>query len=204
MGGSVVTWALPGRLTCRIATTVCLIAATALAAFGAAACSSSASRVGSPSAAQAPPATSVALGPPPGAVLPGPEALTGVLARLADPNVPSGDKAPLIEGATPDTAATLDKFINALRDNGYLPLGFAATNVAWSDTAPTHVIATVAVTTAQPSHPNFTFPMEFTPCPPAQGGWQLSRRTATMLLAMSPSSAAPAPGPPPPPPPPPH
>ena len=177
-----------------------MIAAAALGALGLAGCSPNPPTSASPPPAQAQPSTSVPIAAPPNAVLPGPDALTAVLARLADPNVPSGDKVPLIEGATPDTAGSLDKFITALRDNGYLPLAFVATNLAWSDTTPTHVMASVAVTTAQPSHPNFTYPMEFTPCPPAQGGWQLSRRTADMLLALSPAPEPPAPGTPPPPP----
>jgi hypothetical protein len=121
-----------------------------------------------------------------------------VLARLADPNVPGADKVNLVEGATPESAATLDKFVNALRDNGYLPMTFAANNIAWSDKIPSHVMSTVTVNTAEPNNPNFTFPMEFTP---VQGGWQLSRATAEMLLAISRSPAAPTPGSPPGPPP---
>ncbi|BBX61879.1 hypothetical protein MSAS_10530 [Mycobacterium saskatchewanense] len=134
-----------------------------------------------------------------------------MLTRLADPNVPGTDKVSLVEGATPESAGTLDKFVSALRDNGYLPMTFAANNVAWSDKNPSHVMASVTVNTAQPNNPNFTFPMEFAPF---QGGWQLSRRTAEMLLALgkspapssssappAPSSAPPPPGPPLPPPP---
>jgi len=174
---------IPTKIPTRVVT---MIAAAALGAFGIVACSSNPPKAASPPATQAAPATSAALTAPPS-----PDALTAVLARLADPNVPSGDKVPLIEGASPDTAGTIDKFITALHDNGYLPISFAATNIAWSETTPTHVMATVTVNTAQQSHPNVTFPMEFTPCP---GGWQLSRRTADMLLAMSPSPAPPAPG----------
>ncbi len=170
---------------------VALIAATALAAFGLAGCSSNQPKIASSPAAQAPPATSIPVAAPPTAPLPGPEALAAVLTRLADPNVPGADKVNLVEGATPESAGTLDKFINALRDNGYLPVTFAANNIAWSDKNPSHVMSTVTVNTAQPNHPNFTFPMEFTPF---QGGWQLSRKTAEMLLAMSKS---PAPAPPP-------
>ena len=148
---------------------------------------------------------------PPTAPLPPPDALIDVLNRLADPNVPGVNKVNLVEGATPDSAGTLDKFTNALRDNGYLPMTFAANDVAWSDKNPSHVMATVAVKTAQANNGNFTFPMEFTPF---QGGWQLSRRTAEMLLALGnsatgttpsnpPPSPAPAPAPAPPPAPPP-
>src|SRR5271168_4063403 len=140
--------------------------------------------------------------------LPVPEALTDVLNRLVDPNVPGINKVGLVEDATPQSAATLDKFIDALRDNGYLPMTFAADNIAWSDKTPSNVMASIRANTAQPNHA-FTFPMEFTPY---QGGWQLSRKTAEMLLALgnSPSPTTPlppapplAPAPPPAPPPPP-
>ncbi len=136
----------------------------------------------------------------PTAVLPSPDALTDVLNRLADPNVPGMNKLNLVEGATPDSAATLDKFINALRDNGYLPMSFVANNVAWSDKNPPDAAATVTVNTARGNSGNFTFPMEFVP---SQGGWQLSRKTGDMLLALgnSPATSAPAPEPAPPAPP---
>ncbi|ORW56930.1 hypothetical protein, partial [Mycobacterium parmense] len=123
--------------------------------------------------------------PPPAA-----DVLTGVLNRLADPNVPGADKVDLVEGATPDSAATLDKFVAALRDNGYLPMTFSANDIAWSDKNPSHVTATVTVNTAQNNNGKFTFPMEFTP---ARGGWQLSRRTAEMLLALGKAPATPPP-----------
>jgi hypothetical protein len=137
---------------------------------------------------------------PPTAPLPVPEALTDVLNRLADPNVPGTNKVDLVEGATPESAATLDKFINALRDNGYLPMTFAARNLAWSDKNPSNVMAVVTVNTPRGDNGRFTFPMEFSPF---QGGWQLSRRTAEMLLALGNSPAAttsvpsPMPAPPP-------
>ena len=133
---------------------------------------------------------------PPTAPLPPPEALTEVLNRLADPNVPGINKVSLVEGATPESAATLDKFTNALRDNGYLPMTFAANNIAWSDKNPSNVMATVSVNTPRANNGKFTFPMEFTPF---QGGWQFSRRTAEMLLALgnSPSATAPPPSSPP-------
>jgi hypothetical protein len=104
------------------------------------------------------------------------------------------NKLNLVEGATPDSAATLDKFINALRDNGYLPMSFVANNVAWSDKNPPDAAATITVNTAKGDSGKFTFPMEFVPF---QGGWQLSRKTGDMLLALgnSPATGAPAPEP---------
>jgi hypothetical protein len=134
---------------------------------------------------------------PPTTPLPAPEALVDVLNRLADPNVPAINKMNLVEGATPESADKLDKFTAALRDNGYLPMTFAADNIAWSDKHPSNVMATINVKTSQANNRKFTFPMEFTPCPPPQRGWQLSRQTAEMLLALgnSPASTTPAPSP---------
>ncbi|WP_156687891.1 hypothetical protein, partial [Mycobacterium sp. Marseille-P9652] len=175
-----------------------LIAATAMVAIAVAGCGAKPPRIASSPTAPAPPPTSVPVAaPPPTAPLPGPEALNAVLTRLADPNVPGADKVNLVEDATAESAGQLDKFVSALRDNGYLPMTFAANNIAWSDKNPSHVMATVTVNTAQPANPSFTFPMEFTPF---QGGWQLSRRTAEMLLALGKSPApttSPSPSPPP-------
>lgn len=174
---------------------VALSTATTLAVVGLAACSSKQPASESSTISSLPPATSSQAAAPVTAPLPPPEALTDVLARLADPNVPGDAKVSLVEGATPESAATLDKFTNALRDNGYLPMTFAANNVAWSDKNPSHVMATVSVNTAHANNGNFTFPMEFTPSASSQGGWQLSRRTAEMLLALRKSPAATTPGP---------
>ncbi len=171
---------------------VALSAATAVAAFALSACSPDQPRVASSPTSSAPPAISSPLAAPPTAALPAPEALTDVLNRLTDPNVPGADKVKFVEGATPESAQTLDKFISALRDNGYLPMTFAAKNIDWSDKNPSNVTATVSVNTGQKNNGNFTFPMEFTP---SQGGWQLSRRTAEMLLALGISPAATPPAP---------
>ncbi|MDI3313892.1 MAG: hypothetical protein QJR12_06280 [Mycobacterium sp.] len=114
------------------------------------------------------------------APVPPPEALTDVLYRLADPTVPGSEKVVLVEGATPDSAATLDKFATALRDGGYAPAAFAATDIAWSDRDPATVVATINVTTPNRGVHGFSFPMQFKPY---RGGWQLSQQTADMLLA---------------------
>ncbi|WP_204079963.1 hypothetical protein [Mycobacterium riyadhense] len=182
---------------------VCVTLGTAAvaAALGLAGCShDDESEKAAAAAPVVPPATSSAVAAPPSAPLPAPEALTDVLSRLADPAVPGVDKLNLVEGSTSEMAAALDRFTTAARDGGYLPMTFAANNLAWSDRNPSDVVATVVVTTAQPNNREFTFPMEFTPF---QGGWQLSRRTAEMLLALGNSrgstSSAPAPAPSPPP-----
>jgi len=136
----------------------------------------------SPSEELAEPSASTTVASVPTAPLPAPEALTDVLARLSDPAVPGSDKLGLIEAATPETAGNLEKFGNALRDGGYLPMTFSATNLVWSDKNPSNVMATISVNTARPNTGAFTFPMEFTPA--KGGGWQLSRKTADMLLSL--------------------
>lgn len=121
------------------------------------------------------------------AALPGPDTLTAVLSRLADPELPGAEKLTLVEGSEPADAGSLDRFVTALKDNGYLPLSFDATDIAWSDREPGSATANVEVTTANPDHRGFFFPMEFV----RRGdGWQLSRKTADMLLALSSSRAS--------------
>lgn len=117
-----------------------------------------------------------------------------MLYRLADPGVPGAQKLGLVEGATPDNAAALDKFANALLGGGYAPMTFEAHDIAWSDRNPGDVVATVDVSTPNPGAPGFSFPMEFKPY---QGGWQLSQRTAETLLAFgtAQSGASPTPTP---------
>src|SRR5438270_12467798 len=131
---------------------VALSAATAVAAVGLSGCSHTGQKVVSSSSSTVP-ATSTPLivAAPPTVPLPAPEALVDVLNRLADPNVPGSKKLDLVEGATPENAGALDKFIDALRDNHYLPMTFSANNVAWSDKNPSHVMATVTVNAAHPN-----------------------------------------------------
>lgn len=169
-------------------------ALTVVATLGLSGCSHNASRKSS-TAPLVPPATSSALPSRSTASLPAPDTLVEVLSRLADPAVAGADKTNLVEGATPETAAALDRFTTAARDDGYLPMSFAANNIAWSAINPSDVMATIVVTTAKADNREFTFPMEFTP---RQGGWQLSQRTAEMLLALGMSRIpAPASSPPP-------
>ena len=96
-------------------------------------------------------------------------------------NLPGKDKLDLVENTTADEAGTIDRFAAALRDGGFTPLTFAASEIRWSDHQPGDALATINVTTSNPANPGgFTFPMEFRP---HNGGWQLSRETADMLLA---------------------
>ncbi|MUL82481.1 MULTISPECIES: hypothetical protein [unclassified Mycolicibacterium] len=124
---------------------------------------------------------------PPAAPLPAPDALTGVLDRLAD--VAGADKVGLVEQGTADDAAALDKFGRALADNGLTPLTFEATDLAWSQSEPNNVVANVKVTAGgDKSARDFSFPMEFTP---RGDGWQLTRHTADLLLVMGSAAGSP-------------
>jgi hypothetical protein len=130
-----------------------------------------------------PPSTSASLSStaaPQAAPLPPPDALAGVLYRLADAAVPGPQKLNLVEGATPENAGVFDQFSNALLNGGFTPVKFEIRDVGWSDRDPTDVVANVDVSSSNPKGPRFAFPMEFKPF---QGGWQLSARTAEVLLA---------------------
>jgi hypothetical protein len=132
----------------------------------------------SPSAASAPQV----------APLPAPDALAGVLYRLADAAVPGPQKLNLVEGATPGSAGVFDQFATALINGGYTPVKFDVRDVNWSDRDPADVLANVDVSSSNPRGPRFAFPMEFKPY---QGGWQLSARTADVLLAFRDDTAEP-------------
>jgi hypothetical protein len=168
--------------------TAVLSAATIVAALGLCGCSSDehgASTETEPATTSAS-ATSTAAAQV--APLPPPDALAKVLYRLADPAVPGSQKLNLVQGATPDSAAVFDQFADALLNSGFAPMKVDVRDVAWSDRDPANVVANVNVTSPNPHGPRFAFPMEFTPI---QGGWQLSARTADVLLAYSPAQAPP-------------
>jgi hypothetical protein len=137
----------------------------------------------SPASSPSPPGADAPAAPPAPASspLPPPTALTDVLYRLADPAVPGADKVGVVEYATADDAAALDRFGRALADGGALPLTIEATDLRWSESAPGSVVAAVTVTTANQRAGKFTFPMEFTP---VRDGWQLNRKTADLLLEL--------------------
>ena len=122
------------------------------------------------------------------APLPAPDALAAVLYRLADAAVPGPQKLNLVEGATPESAAVFDQFANALINGGYTPVKFDVREVNWSDRDPADVVASVDITSSNSHGPRFAFPMEFKPY---QGGWQLSARTADVLLAFRAGTAEP-------------
>ena len=138
------------------------------------------------------PTSATASAAPISSPLPPPEALTDVLNRLSDPAIPGADKIGLVELATADDAAALDKFGKALADNGALPLTFEAVDLKWSETETGNVVATVNVTTANKPPGKFSFPMEFTP---VRDGWELTRKTANLLLEFGEGAATTSPPP---------
>ncbi len=184
-------------------TVVILSAAATAAALGLGGCAQSGDpeSTGTTATVETSPAPSVGLAPPGppargGPPLPAPAALTDVMGRLADPALPGDQKIVLIENGTADEAAGLDRFATALRDNGALPLTFEVRDMAWSQADPGNVVATVVVRTSNPQTGEFTYPMEFAP---ADESWQLTRRTADLLLELDGEPGAPPPAPPPPP-----
>lgn len=131
-----------------------------------------------PATAIAPQSTSTQAATAP---LPAAQALTDVMYRLADPAVPGTDKLALVANTSAADAVALDRFAGAMRDGGFTPVTFTATDIRWADGRPRDVIASVSVTTTNPANPGqFSLPMEFAP---AAGGWQLTRDTAEMLFA---------------------
>jgi hypothetical protein len=162
--------------------TALLSAATIVAALGLSGCSAdehpAAPQTEPPQTAALLTSTAVAQTAP----LPPAEALARVIYQLADPGVPGTAKLNLVEGATPDSAATFDQFAAALINGGFAPVKVDVRNVAWSDRDPADVVADVNVSSPNPAAGRFSFPMEFKPY---QGGWQLSARTADALLALS-------------------
>ena len=159
-----------------------------MAAFGLCGCDSPPP----PAAPETQTTSVVASAAPASSPLPAPEALIDVLNRLSDPAVPGADKVGLVELATPDDAAALDKFGKALADNGALPLTFEAVDLRWSESEAGNVVATVNVTTANKPPGKFSFPMEFTP---VRDGWELTRKTANLLLDFGEGATATSPPP---------
>ena len=181
--------AVVGRLIRPVHRTIratVLSAVAIAAALGLGGCSGD-DASGPPAAVETPPPITkppaAPTSPPPSTdPLPPPAALTDVMARLADPNVPGTEKVGLVEYATADDTAALDRFGRALRDGGFMPVTFEATDLTWSQAHQGNVVANVTIKTASgQSGGNFTFPMEFSP---THGAWQLTRQTADMLLQL--------------------
>jgi hypothetical protein len=141
-----------------------------------------------PPSQNAAPSTTAVVPTPMGAPLPAPDALTGVLFRLADTSIPAEQKLGLVQYSTPDDVAALGNFGQALRDGGFRALTIQATDLSWAST-PGNVSATVTIGTSDDPAKTFTYPMEFSPM---RDTWQLTRRTADQLLQLG-SATTPTP-----------
>lgn len=109
--------------------------------------------------------------------LPTVEQLTGVLYGLADPNVPFASKSYLVEGGIGRLQArTADALMRNAVAKGQMPLSFAIGAIAPAGPG----AATAAVTATGPTTPATTQTVTFVD----QGGWKLSRISATAVLAM--------------------
>ena len=129
--------------------------------------------VGAPLSQDPPPA----LPPAPGANVPTPVQLTGLLNSLADPNVPFASKSNLVEGGISGTEAHMaDHELKKAAKNGDLPLAFNVTNVQ-PGAAPGSATADVAV-----SGPKLPSPVTQSVTFVNQGAWVLSRASAMQLL----------------------
>ncbi len=159
-------------------------AVTLVAALGLSGCSDDTSSVPSPT--PFPLSKPPTVPPPPteaGAPLPPPATLTDLMARLSDPNVAGTDKVALIQYGTPADAAAVDRYTKALHDSGYAPMTYEATDLTWAQDQPGNVIANITMTPTGPAAAgkDLKFPMEFSP---QQDTWQLTRKTADLLLQM--------------------
>jgi hypothetical protein len=156
-----------------------LVAGLALSATvaGAAAGVMSISPVGSSAAPQV--RLAVVGGPlpqDPAVDVPSNDDVVGILNSLADPNVPFRAKSGLVEGGIGMfEARTADKMMaNAVR-NGSMPLSFSVGNVLPSGPGSANALITASGPHLAPVTQNLTFV--------DQGGWKLSRASATALLS---------------------
>lgn len=114
--------------------------------------------------------------PPPGANVPTPDQLTGLLNSLSDPGVSYTTKTGLVEGGiTSGEGHLVDHELRKAYRDGDLPLSFNVTNIQPS--GPNTATADVAISGPKlpaPVTKNLTFIN--------QGGWSLSRDSATELV----------------------
>ena len=113
----------------------------------------------------------------PAADLPTPDQLTGVLVGLADPGGPFNAKGYLIEGGIGRIEArTADALMRNAVAKGQVPLSFAIANIVPAGPG----VASATVTASGPGMPTNTQTVTFVD----QGGWKLSRTSASTVLAI--------------------
>jgi len=154
-----------------LATAVAAAAITAGAAAGAV----SITPIASPSIA--PMVFGVPLPLDPAADLPTADQLTGILTSLADPGVPFAAKAYLVEGGIGRLEArAADGLMQKAVAKGQVPLTFAVSSIAPAGPG----AASANVTGTGPAMPSVTKNITFVD----QGGWKISRISATAVLSM--------------------
>ena len=113
----------------------------------------------------------------PAADLPTADQLTGVLGALADPGVPFAAKGYLIEGGIGRIEArAADGLMQKAIAKGQLPLSFTVSSIAPAGPG----AASANVTATGPSMPPTTKNITFVD----QGGWKISRISASAVLAL--------------------
>lgn len=113
----------------------------------------------------------------PAADVPSPDQLNGVLYGLADPNVPFASKSYLVEGGIGRLEArTADALMRKAVAQGQMPLSFSIAGITPAGPG----AATATVTATGPATPAVTQSVLFVD----QGGWKLSRSSASAVLAM--------------------
>lgn len=153
------------------------LAAAAVAGGAAAATAAVQTIIPSNTPAVAPVVFGVPLPLDPVADVPTAEQITGVLSSLADPGVPFAAKSYLVEGGIGRIEArTADALMKNAVAKGQIPLSF--TVGAITPTGPG--LASATITATGPSMPATTQTVSFVD----QGGWKLSRASATTVLAI--------------------
>ena len=113
----------------------------------------------------------------PAADVPTADDITGVLNGLADPGVPFASKAYLVEGGIGRIEArTADALMKNAVAKGQVPLNFTVGNI--TPVGPGAASATI--TASGPSMPPTTQTVTFVD----QGGWKLSRSSASTVLSI--------------------
>jgi hypothetical protein len=153
------------------------VAAAAIAGGAAAGITAAVTITPSASPAVAPVVFGAPLPLDPAADLPTADQITGVLNGLADPGVPFASKAYLVEGGIGRIEArTADALMKNAVAKGQIPLNFAVSNI----TSVGPGLASATITASSPTMPPTTQTVTFVD----QGGWKLSRASASTVLSI--------------------
>ena len=113
----------------------------------------------------------------PVADIPSADQLNSVLYGLADPNVPFASKSSLVEGGLGRLEArAADALMRNAVARGQVPLNFSTADIVSAGPG----VAAATVTASGPGMPTTTQTITFVD----QGGWKLSRNSASSVLAI--------------------